>query len=82
MGFVLTTVVEVVDGVAVGNNNTIIAPLVAQNVDEQTVAGAAGLTLETLIGAHHLAHITFLDQCLEGGQIGFPKVAIGGFYIH
>ena len=82
MRLVLATVEEVVDGVAVGEHDGIVAPLVAQDVDEQTVAGAAGLTLETLVGAHHLAYVGFLHEGLEGGEVGLPEVAVGGLDVH
>ena len=43
------------------------------------VAGlrAAGLSVNTLVGAHDLCDLTFLHECLEGGQIGLPEVALG-----
>ena len=82
MCLVLSAIKKVVDSVAVGEHDAIIAPLVAQDINQQTVAGAAGLTLETLVGAHHLAHVTFLYQSLKGGQVGFPQVAIGRLYVH
>ena len=82
MRLVLSAIEEVIDGVAVGEHDTVISPFVAQDVDEQAVAGAAGLALEALVGAHHLAHIAFLHQCLEGRKIGLPEVAVGGFHIH
>ena len=82
MCFVLSAIKKVVDSIAVGEHDAIIAPLVAQDINQQTVAGAAGLTLETLVGAHHLAHITFLYQSLKGGQVGFPQIAVGWLYVH
>ena len=82
VGLVLTAVEEVVDSVTVGHHQSVVAPLVAQDIDEQAVAGTAGLTLETLVGTHHLPHVTFLHQGLKGWQIGLPEVAVGGFYIH
>ena len=36
----------------------------------------AGVTINTLIGTHHLSHVSFLYQSLEGRQIGFPEVAL------
>ena len=72
MGFVLTFGVEVVDGIAICNYQSVVAPLVSQYVDKQSVACATRLTLESLIGAHHLAHITFLNQGLECWQICLP----------
>ena len=76
VGFMLSFVVEVVDSVAVCDHQSVVAPFVAQYIDEQTVAGAAGLALIAVVGAHHLAHVTFLYQCLEGRQIGLPEVAL------
>ena len=82
VGLMLTSVIEVVDGVAVGEYDGIVAPLVTQDVDEQTVACTARLALKTLIGTHHLTNVRLLHQCLEGRQIGFPQVAVGGLHIH
>ncbi len=79
---VLSTVEEVVDGVAIGEDDGVVAPLVAQDVDEQAVAAAAGLAFKALIGAHHLAHVGFLHQCLKGWQIRLPEVAVGRFDVH
>ena len=78
----LTTVEEVIDGVAVGEHDTVVTPLVAQDINQQTVARTTGLTLETLIGTHHLTHITLLDQSLESRQIGLPEVTVRGLHIH
>ena len=82
MSLMLSAVKEIVDGIAVGEHNGVVAPFVAQDVDEQAVAGAAGLALEALVGAHHLAHVGFLHQRLEGGQIGLPKVAVRRVHVH
>ena len=82
MCLVLTTVVEVVDGIAVGNHQTLITPLVAKDIDKQAIAGAAGFSLKTLIGAHHLAYLGFLHQGLEGWQIGLPQITVSGLYVH
>ena len=82
MRLVLTAVEEVVDSVAVGEHDTIVAPLVAQDINQQSVARTTGFPLETLVGTHHLAHITFLHQRLEGGQIGLPEVTVRGLHIH
>ena len=82
MCLVLAFVIEVVDGIAVSQHDGIVAPLVAQDIDEQTVAGATGLALKTLVGTHHLADVGFLDQSLEGRQIGLPQVTVRGLYVH
>ena len=43
------------------------------------VAGIAAtrLSIDTLVGTHHFGDVAFLHQCLEGGQVGFPQVALG-----
>ena len=75
MGLVLTLVVEIVDGVAVGEDDGVVAPFAAQNVLQQAVAAATRDALVTVVGAHHLAHVAFLDEFFEGGEVGLPKVA-------
>ena len=77
VGLVLSLVIEVVDGIAVGEHDGVVAPFAAQDVNKQTVAGAAGLAFVAVVGAHHLAHVPFLHQGFESGKIGFPKVAHG-----
>ena len=42
-----------------------------------TGIATARVTINALIGAHHLSHVSFLHQSLESGQIGFPEVALG-----
>ena len=72
---VLALIIEVVDGIAVGEHDGVVVPLATEDVDQQAVAGATGHTLVTVVGTHHLADITFLNQGLEGWQIGLPQVA-------
>ena len=68
---------EVADSTAVAGDDTIEAPLIAQ--DLLFVAGlrATRLTVYTLVGAHNLCHLSLLHQGLEGGEIGLPEVALG-----
>ena len=75
MSLMLSSVVEVVDGIAVGEHNGFVAPLATQDIHQQAVAGAAGHALVAVVGTHHLAHVAFLHQCLEGRQVGLPEVA-------
>jgi len=65
---------DVTDGTAVAHHEMLESPLVAQDLLEQAVVGAAGLVVETLISAHHLAHIGVLDERFECRQIGFPQI--------
>ena len=74
MGFMLALVVEVVDSVTVCQHDTIVVPFITQDIDEQTITGTTRHALETIVGTHHLTDITFLDQSLEGGQVGLPQV--------
>ena len=73
MSLVLTFIVEVVDGITVGEDDAVIAPLVAQDIDKQAVTAAAWFPLETLVCTHHLADVAFLHQCLEGWQVGLSS---------
>ena len=79
---VLSLVVEVVYSIAVGHYESVISPLVAQDIDEQSVAGAARTALEALVCTHHLAHVSLLHQSLECGEIGFPQVAVRRLHVH
>ena len=68
---------EVANGTAIAGDDAVEAPLVAQYLLLISRLGAAGLTVDTLVGAHHLGHLGLLHQCLEGGQIGLPEIALG-----
>ena len=68
---------EVTNGSAVAGYQTFEVPKVAQNMLFVTGIATARVTINTLIGAHHLSHVSFLHQSLESGQIGFPEVALG-----
>ena len=82
MGLVLSLGVEVVDGVAVGEDDAVVTPLVAEDVHEQAVAHAAGIAFVALVGAHYLAHLSVDHQGLESRKVGFPEVAHGNGYVH
>ena len=74
MSLVLTLVVEVVDSVAVCEYDTVISPLAAEDVNEETVTCTARLTLVTVVCTHHLAHVTLLYEGLECRKICLPEV--------
>ena len=76
MGLVLALCVEVVDCTAVGNHEALEAPLVAQDVLEQAVAGAARVAFVAVVCAHHLLYLRLGDEFLEGRQVGLPEVAL------
>ena len=73
--------VEVVDGAAVGHHYAAESPLVAEDVLEQPVAGAAGLALIAVVCAHDFLDISVLDDGLECGKVGLPEVAHGDGYV-
>ena len=60
---------------AVAYHKTAEAPLVAQYLLQQTVAAAAGVAVQPLIGAHLLFCPRLLHKMLEGRQVSLPQVA-------
>ena len=67
---------EIAHGSAVAGNQALEAPLIAQDLLFVACLTAAGLTIDALIGTHHLGHLAFLHQGLEGWQVGFPQIAL------
>ena len=67
---------EVADGTAVAGNQSLEAPFVAQYLLFVAGLRTAGLSVDTLVGAHHLGHLAFLHQGFEGGEIGLPEVTL------
>ena len=67
--------VEVADGTAVADDEILEAPFIAQDLLQQTCAAAAGVVVEALVGAHHLAHLSILHEGLEGGEVGLIHIA-------
>ena len=74
MSLVLTLVVEVVDRVAVCEDDTVVTPLAAEDVNEKTVACTARLALVTVVCAHHLTNVTLLNEGLECREVCLPEV--------
>ena len=66
---------EIIYGTAVACHESLEAPFVAQYLLEEAVATAAGLTLEAIVGTHHLGNICFLDQGAKSIKIGLVQVA-------
>ena len=69
--------VEIAHGTTVADDEVLEAPLVAQNLLQQTGGSAAGIIVETLVGTHHLTYFCVLHQGLEGRHVGFPEVTYG-----
>ena len=66
--------VEVADSSTVADHQVLKAPVIAQDGLQQAVRTTAGVVVQTLIGTHHLTHITLRHQMLKGRHIGFPEV--------
>ena len=77
MGSVLVPVEEVVDGVAVSEDDVLVSPLVAEDIGEEPVAAAARLSLVTVVCAHNFLYVAVNYKRLEGGEIGLPEVTHG-----
>ena len=69
------TLPTVVQRPTVGDEQPVVAPLVLQDVDEQTLVGAARHAVEPVVAAHHHPHVGVVDDILERRQIGGPKGA-------
>ena len=67
--------VEIGHGTAVAHHQVFESPFIAQDLLQQTGVAAAGVVVETLVGAHHFAHLRILHQGLEGRHVGLPQVA-------
>ena len=76
LGLVLAGGEVVVDGVAVGEDDGFVSPLVAEDIGQEAVVGAAGNAFVAVVGAHDLADVTVHHQGLEGGQVGFKEVPL------
>ena len=72
---------EVVNGPAVGNHQSLIAPFSAKQGIDQIGIRAAGNAAEAVVGNHHLLYVRFGHQILEGGKIGLPQVAFAYFCV-
>lgn len=75
MRLVSFAVVEVADSAAIGHDDALVPPFLAEYMVQQPVAAAAWFALEPVVGAHHLFYLAFFYQCLEGRQVGFVQVA-------
>ena len=74
VGMCLVITGKVGHGPAVGGYIALELPLVAQNVHQQGVVAAAGLSVHTVVGTHHAMHTGLAHEVAEGGQIGVPQV--------
>src|SRR5580698_10025651 len=69
---------EVVDGVAVGGDEALEVPVLAEDIFEEEIACAGGLAIDGVVGAHDGVGFGFGDGGAEGGEVGVPEVVVGG----
>ena len=69
------TLPTVVQCPTVGDKQAVIAPLITQNVDQQTFVRAARLPVQPVVTAHQHSNIRILDNVLKRRQIGGPEGA-------
>ena len=74
MGLVLSLAVEIVDRVAVCEDDSVISPLAAEDVHEKAVAGTARYAFVSVVCTHDLTHISLLDESLECREVCLPEV--------
>ena len=75
MCLMLPLVIEVVDCIAVGKDDSVIVPLASEDVNEKTVARTAWYSFIAVVSAHHLTYVSFLYKGLECREICLPQVA-------
>ena len=74
----LVVQIDIADGAAVGHHIAVEAPLVAQDLLQKRVAGAADLAVGAVVGAHDGDGAPLADRGLEMGQVGLQHVALAG----
>ncbi len=67
------TLVEIVDGPAVGDNVAFETPVAAEKTVEKMI-GAGGLTVDGVVGAHDGIGVAFDDSGTEGGSVGVVEI--------
>ena len=70
--------VDVVDGPAVRDHVPVEAPLLAQDVQEQALAGRGRLAVDAVVGAHDGRHLPFLHEGAERGEVRLVEIALAG----
>ena len=66
--------IEIGNGTTVAHNQILKAPLVTQNLLQQTIRTTTRVIIQSLIGTHHLTYITLGNQILKGRHIRFPEI--------
>ena len=68
--------IEVVDGSAIGSYQSLESPFITENLTLISGIAATWRSVNPLIGAHHLSHISILHQRFEGRQISLPQISL------
>ena len=68
---------EIGDSPAVTHYQSFISPLIPEDVLKEPGGGAAGITLEAIVGEHDLLNPSLCDKVLESGEISLPKIPFG-----
>ena len=66
--------IEIVNSSAIGSNQSLESPFFSENLALKLGVGTARSTIYTLIGTHHLSHMSILYQRLEGREISLPQI--------
>src|SRR5580698_1640965 len=73
--------IEVIDGPAVGGDETLKLPVAAKNIFEQKVAGACWFTVDGIIGTHDGICSAFYDSGAKCREISVPKIMRTGINV-
>jgi hypothetical protein len=65
---------EIVDSAAVGKQDTVILPFIAEDMGEELVIGTAWLPVEAVVGTHNFLNLAFGNESLEGREIGGMEI--------
>ena len=68
--------IKVVDGSTIRSNQSLESPFITKNLSFIPGIAATRRSVNPLIGAHHLSHISILHQRFEGGQISLPQITL------
>ena len=68
--------IKVVDGSAIRSNQSLESPFITKNLSFIPGIAATRRSVNPLIGAHHLSHISILHQRFEGRQISLPQITL------
>ena len=73
-GFDLVAQIDVVDGTAIGDDETGKLPFVAQDVLDQQVASTRRLSIDAVVGAHERIRARFTNAGLEVREVRLAEV--------